>query len=207
MNSINSIMQSRSEFFQAQEKLSWKNKIIESADKHLMYGSGACGGYSMVLARTLQVLDYNVRIGQLKTIKNGWSSHIVVEYYSTLLNNWVMIDPLLKYIPKTKNGNMKSIIYLLENWDDLEDQMPIEFRDKFRFSDVRYTNWDKCNGVIKPIFIIAKLFKGKTFADQICLRIYALNAYAILFWIIIGIYFMFLSVIYLSYYKLKKYSD
>ena len=80
MTSITDIMQSRSALFQAQEQLSWKQDLFQSADIHLMYGSGACGGYSMVLARTLQVMGYNVRIGQLKVIKGGWGGHIIIEY-------------------------------------------------------------------------------------------------------------------------------
>lgn len=182
MTSINSIMQSRSALFQAQEQLSLKQDLFQSADVHLMYGSGACGGYSMVLARTLQVLGYEVRIGQLKVIEGGWGAHIIIEYYSNLLHKWVMIDPLFQFIPRTKGGNMASIQYLAKHWSDFEAQMPDEFKKRFRYDNVRYTNWDKFGGIPKLYYHTAKLFMGKTYADTICLRIYRLSTFPLLFW-------------------------
>jgi hypothetical protein len=128
MTSIHNTMQSRSAIFQGQEQLSWKQSLFNSADIHLMYGSGACGGYSMVLARTLQMLGYEVRIGQLKAIKGGWGAHIIIEYYSKTLGKWVMIDPLFTWIPRTKGGNMASIKYVAKHWPDFEAQMPEEFK-------------------------------------------------------------------------------
>ena len=188
MTSINSIMQSRSALFQAQEQLSWKQDLFQSADIHLMYGSGACGGYSMVLARTLQVLGYEVRIGQLKVIEGGWGAHIIIEYYSKLLNKWVMIDPLFQFIPRTKGGNMASIQYLAKHWSDFEAQMPEDFKNQYRYNDVRYTNWDKFGGIAKPYYGLAKLFMGKAYADTICLRMYGLSTFPLLFWSIEGAY-------------------
>ena len=167
MTSINATMQTRSAIFQGKEQLSWKQSVFKSADIHLMYGSGACGGYSMVLARTLQALGYNVRIGQLKAIKGGWGAHIIIEYYSDLLHKWVMIDPLFQFIPRTKGGNMASIQYLAKHWSDFEAQMPEDFKNQYRYNDVRYTNWDKFGGIAKPYYGLAKLFMGKAYADTI----------------------------------------
>jgi hypothetical protein len=188
MTSINSIMQSRSALFQAQEQLSLKQDLFQSADVHLMYGSGACGGYSMVLARTLQVMGYNVRIGQLKVIEGGWGAHIIIEYYSPLLKKWVMIDPLFQFIPRTKGGNMASVQYLAKHWPDFEAQMPDEFTSRFRYDNVHYTNWDKFGGIAKIYYHTAKLFMGKAYADTICLRMYGLSTFPLLFWSIEGAY-------------------
>ena len=188
MISINNIMQSRSALFQAQEQLSWKQELFQSADIHLMYGSGACGGYSMVLARTLDVLGYLVRIGQLKAVQGGWGAHIIIEYYSDLLHKWVMIDPLFTFIPRTKSGNMANIKYVAKHWSTFDDQMPEDFKRQYRYNDVRYTNWDKFGGILKPYYGLAKLFKGKAYADTICLRMYRLSTFPLLFWSIIGSY-------------------
>ena len=182
MTSINATMQTRSAIFQGKEQLSWKQSVFKSADIHLMYGSGACGGYSMVLARTLQALGYEVRIGQLKIIKGVWGGHIIIEYYSNLLHKWVMIDPLFQFIPRTKGGNMASIQYLAKNWSDFEAQMPEDFKNQYRYNDVRYTNWDKFGGIAKPYYGLAKLFMGKAYADTICLRMYGLSTFPLLFW-------------------------
>ena len=188
MTSIHNTKQSCSAIFQGQEQLSWKQDLFNSADIHIMYGSGACGGYSMVLARTLQVMGYNVRIGQLKIIKGGWGGHIIIEYYSKTLGKWVMIDPLFTWIPRTKRGNMASIQYVAKNWAAFEGQMPEDFKSKYRYTNVRYTNWDKFGGVMKPYYGLAKLFMGKPYADTICLRMYRLSTFPLLFWSIIGSY-------------------
>lgn len=189
MTSINNIMQSRSALFQGQENLSLKQDILQSADIHLMYGSGACGGYSAVLARTLQVLGYDVRIGQLKVIKGGWGGHIIIEYFSPLLKKWVMIDPLFTWIPRTKSGNMASVKYVAKHWQDFEGQMPEDFKRQYRYTNVRYTNWDKFGGIPKLYYKLAKLFMGKTYADNICLRMYRLSTFPLLFWSIVTGYF------------------
>ena len=188
MISLNASMQARSAIFQGHETLSWKQSLFQSADIHLMYGSGACGGYSMVFARTLQMLGYPVRIGQLKVIKGGWGGHIIIEYYSKTLHKWVMIDPLFTFIPRTKSGNMASIQYVAKNWAAFEGQMPDDFKNKYRYTNVRYTNWDKFGGVMKPYYGLAKLFMGKPYADTICLRMYRLSTFPLLFWSIIGSY-------------------
>jgi hypothetical protein len=188
MISIHNTMQSRSAIFQGQEQLSWKQDLFNSADIHIMYGSGACGGYSMVLARTLQVMGYNVRIGQLKAIKGGWGAHIIIEYYSTTLRRWIMIDPLFQFIPRTKGGKMASIKYVAKNWAAFEGQMPDDFKNQYRYNDVRYTNWDKFGGILKPYYHLAKLFMGKPYADTICLRMYRLSTFPLLSWCIVAGY-------------------
>jgi len=182
MTSLHTTMQSRSAIFQGHEQLSWKQNLFQSADIHLMYGSGACGGYSMVLARTLQAVGYNVRIGQLKIIKGGWGGHIIIEYYSKTLRKWVMIDPLFQFIPRTKSGKMASIKYVAKNFAAFESQMPEDFKNQYHYNDVRYTNWDKFGGILKPYYHLAKFFMGKPYADTICLRMYRISTFPLLFW-------------------------
>lgn len=193
MIGIHNIMQSRSALFQAREELSWKQDLFQSADIHLMYGSGACGGYSAVFARTLQVLGYDVRIGQLKIINGGWGGHIIIEYYSPLLKKWVMIDPLYTFIPRTKSGNMASIKYLAKNWSEFEDQMPKDFKRQYHYNKVRYTNWDKWGGILKPYYGLAKFFCGEDYANTICLRMYRLSTFPLLFWTVIVSYLAIFS--------------
>lgn len=201
MKSIHKMMKSRSELFQQRESLSLKQVLFQSSDVHLIYGSDACGGFSKTLARNLQIMGYNVRIAQLKLINGQWGGHIIIEYYSTLLKKWVMIDPIFAWIPRNRSGEMESANYVIKNWSELENQMPLELRNKFRFNDIRYTNWDKWNGILKPYYKLVKFIKGEAYADKICLRKYAINPYHIYFWSIIGIYFV---IIILSFvYKLN----
>jgi hypothetical protein len=182
MTSINDIMQSRHDLFQDQETHSWKQAAFQSADIDLMYGAGSCGGYSKVLARTLQLQGFDVRIGQLKTVKYGFGGHIIIELYSKTLHKWVFIDPLFKLIIRQKNGHWASVKEVAKNYHLYASQMPEKFNQDFKFNDVRYTNWAKFGGIAKPYYGIAKFFRGKQYADAICLRMYNLSTFPVLFW-------------------------
>ena len=186
MFSINNIMHSRHDLFKDQQVL--KQQIFHSADVDLMYGSGACGGYSMVLARTLDLLEYKVRIGQLKTISYGYGGHIILEYYSKTLDKWVMIDPLFTWIPRNRDGKFASVREVARFWKHYVPMMNPELAERFQFTDVRYTNWTKMGGIPKVYYHLAKFFRGKTYADTICLRMYSLSTFPLLFWSLVGGY-------------------
>jgi hypothetical protein len=194
MVSINDIMQSRHELFRGQEIHSWKQTVFQSVDIDLMYGSGACGGYSKVLARTLQLQGLNVRIGQLKTLGYGYGGHIIIEYYSKTLKKWVFVDPLFKLIVRQKNGDWASVKEVATHYDHYKNQMPEEFNQRYKFDDVRYTNWDKWGGIVKPYYFLSKFFNGKNYADTICLRMYRLSTFPLLFWSLQAAYFIVLVV-------------
>jgi hypothetical protein len=201
MISINDIMTSRHELFRGHEKQSWKQDVFQSADIDLMYGSGACGGYSKVLARTLQIQGFKVRIGQLKTLKFGYGGHIIIELYSETLNKWVFVDPLFKLIIRQKNGDWASVKEVAKNYELYSSQFPAEFNERFKFDDVRYTNWTKFGGIAKPYYGLAKLFKGERYADTICLRMYTLSSFPMLFW---SVTFGYLTTLGIGYWRWKR---
>lgn len=201
MTSINDIMQSRHDLFRDQEKHSWKQTVFQSADIDLMYGSGACGGYSKVLARTLQLQGLDVRIGQLKTLKFGYGGHIIIEYYSETLNKWVFVDPLFRLVVRQKNGDWAGVKEVAKHYDRYQTQMPAEFNARYKFNNVRYTNWDKWGGIAKPYYALAKLFKGKRYADTICLRMYDLSTFPVLFWSVEIVYLVLLGI---GYWRWKR---
>ena len=201
MTSINDIMQSRHELFRGTEQYSWKQSVFQSADIDLMYGSGACGGYSKVVARTLQLQGFDVRIGQLKTLKFGYGGHIIIEYYSEVLKKWVFVDPLFKLIIRQENGDWVSVKEVAKHYNLYRDQFPEEFNQRFQFNDVRYTNWDKWFGISKPYYYLAKLFKGEHYADTICLRMYTLSSFPVLFWSLETVYLVLLGI---GYWRWKR---
>jgi hypothetical protein len=149
-------------------------------------------------------LGYQVRIGQLKVIKGGWGGHIIIEYRSKLLHKWVMIDPLFTWIPRTKNGNMASVKYVASHWHEFEAQMPNHFKNQYRYTSVRYTNWDKWGGIAKPYYHLAKLFRGQRYADTICLRMYRLSTFPLLYWSTLGVYSALFSLGYFKYRRKRR---
>lgn len=196
ITSINDIMQSRHELFRGSEQYSWKQSVFQSADIDLMYGSGSCGGFSKVFARTLQLQGFDVRIAQLKTVRYGYGGHILIEYYSEILHKWVFVDPLFMLIIRQTNGDWASVKEVAKHYNRYSDQMPEKFNQKFKFDDVRYTNWDKWGEISKSYYALVKLFIGEHYADKICLRMYQLSTFPLLFWSLEGCYLFFLGIRY-----------
>jgi len=193
------LMHQRATIFRGLEKLSINQKLFGGADKDLMYGSGACGGYSMVFANTLKTMGLPVRIAQLKLTNGVWGGHIVIEYYSSTLNKWVMIDPLFQYVAHTQSGwlNAKEAA---QQWEQLEE-VPQELYSKFRFVDVRYTNWDKYHGLFKPLRWLLRIIRGEEYTSTFSMRVYLLNKVQWLFvpfFVLYGYYWWVLSIQYLK---------
>jgi hypothetical protein len=127
------MMSARRLLFKDQQQLSLKQKIFKSVDADIMYGGGACGGYSKVLARHLQLAGYDVRIGQLKVPKVGYGGHIVVEYFSKDFQKWILVDPLFELFIKLPNGVPASIEEIKNNWVYCSKQMSPEYRKHYKY--------------------------------------------------------------------------
>jgi hypothetical protein len=171
------MMNSRRSQFNDHYDLSLEQKIFRSVDVDLMYGGGACGGYSKVLARHLQLNGYKVRIAQLKVPVVGYGGHNVVEYFSKILNKWILIDPLFNMFIKLPNGHPASIKEIMENWSFCSKQMPYDYSVKFKFLGVRYTNWEKLGFVSASAYNSIAYAFGKDYAESIALRPYFLSMY------------------------------
>jgi hypothetical protein len=193
------MMNSRRSQFNDRYDLSFEQKIFRSVDVDLMYGGGACGGYSKVLARHLQLAGFEVRVAQLKVPVVGYGGHNVVEYFSKTLNKWILIDPLFNMFIKLPNGSPASIKEIMENWSFCSKQMPGDYSMKFKFLGVRYTNWEKLGFLSKSVYKGISLFYGKEYADSVTLRPYFLSMYKFLcllttcIYLLILIYFSFKS--------------
>ncbi|MFN5803937.1 MAG: hypothetical protein ACK420_01255, partial [Sphingomonadales bacterium] len=93
MVSINTMMQDRYNIFKGSEQLSYKARFFKSVDADLMYGAGACGGFSKVLSRAIKTAGFTTRIGQMK-VNGNYGGHILLEAYLPSLQKWVVMDPL-----------------------------------------------------------------------------------------------------------------
>ena len=77
------------------------------------------------------------------------------------------------------NKDLEENLYVCSSCDK---HLHMNFNARFKFDDVRYTNWDKYGGIAKPYYGLAKLLKGERYADTICLRMYDLSTFPVLFW-------------------------
>src|SRR5664279_211052 len=78
MRSCHNLLVSRGSIFEGKEFDGFKSELLEPTSFDLMTARGACGSFSMVLARILQGYKYEVRIAQMKS--NGvFAAHNIVE--------------------------------------------------------------------------------------------------------------------------------
>ena len=176
MTTINTMMYNRLYVFQNTEKLSWKNKLFNSVDADLMYGHGACGGFSKVLARSLKLSGYRVRIGQMR-VDGLYGGHIIVEVFLPGVNRWAVIDPLFLLTFTGKDGNWADFKEVRDNWSLYETAVPDGYDSRYRYEDIRYTNWDKIPVVGSLSYRFLCFVLGEKRADAISIRVWILNKY------------------------------
>ena len=178
MRTINTMMYNRFAVFNNTEQLSLKNRLFHSVDADLMYGQGACGGFSNVLSRSLQLSGYKVRIGQMKV--NGlYGGHIIVEVFLKDAQRWAVIDPLFLLTFKGKDGNWTGFAEIKHNWAYYQQQVPADYNKAYAYTAVRYANWEKIPVLGKAMYGSLQLLLGKEKAHGVSIRPLLLNRYAL----------------------------
>ncbi len=193
---IYDMMNSRREQFKDQYFMSLEQRFFRSVDVDLKYGGGACGGYSKVLARHLQLAGFKVRVAQLKVPVVGYGGHNVVEYFSKTLNKWILIDPLFNMFIFSKDGKPGNVQEIINNWNYYSKQMTKDYSLKFKFLGVRYTNWDKLGILSNSTYKTICFMKGKEYADSVALKTYFLSMYKLVSLFSLCLYGLFILLKY-----------
>jgi hypothetical protein len=170
------MMRDRHKIFRNKEQFSWKQRFFKSVDLDLMYGAGSCGGYSKVLTRSLSLAGYKVRIGQLK-VQGNYGGHILMEAYSKEFNKWILVDPLFGVMVTDSTGYPVSYIEAEARWEAIKNNFPLSYQKAYRYSGIRYTNWDKYGWVSQSIKKLGDLIVGKEAMDTFSMRPLLLSTY------------------------------
>jgi hypothetical protein len=187
MFSINKMMHDRNDIFKNTEQLSLKASVFQSVDADLMYGAGACGGFSKVFARALKAAGYTTRIGQMK-VNGNYGGHILLETYLPSLQKWVVMDPLFLLVFTNPKGQWASFKEVHENWDYYKKQIYYNYNYNYKYAGIRYTNWSKVPVLGSLVYNGLVLVKGKEEANTISLRPYLLDHYRFYKWVLVGVY-------------------
>ena len=185
MHACNSLLSSRSAVFTNQPLDGFKVDLLQPASIDLMTAKGACGSYSMVLARTLVNYDFPVRIAQMKA-KGIFAAHNIVEVKTE--KGWVVLDPLFNVYFIKPDLTLASFQDVKNNWDYYKKQVPPKYDMTYRYEDVRYSNWGKIPLILPAIKKILDLVIGKQKADTISMRMYFLKIYDFCFYLILVLY-------------------
>lgn len=178
MQTIHTMMFNRQAIFRNTEVLSYKNQIFHSVDEDLMYGHGACGGFSKVLSRSLQLSGYRVRIGQMQ-VNGVLGGHIIVEVWLDAAKRWVVIDPFFLLTFPGADGYWAGFQEIKRSWEQYRQLVPANYKPDYTYEGIRYTNWEKVPVAGKLVYALLELALGKEAAHGVSVRIYLLNMYAV----------------------------
>jgi hypothetical protein len=172
----------RETVFEGKQFQGFESDLLEPASIDLMTGRGACGSFSMVLARILQGYKFTVRIAQMKS-QGVFAAHNLVEALTE--HGWVVLDPFFNIYFEKPSHQLASFKDVKENWNYYKSQLPPGYNMNYNYEDVRYSNWSKIPIVLPAVKKILDLTLGKEKADGISLRTFFLRKYAICFNIIL----------------------
>jgi hypothetical protein len=200
MHACHDLLINRGSVFGGKQFNGFESNLLEPASMDLMTARGACGSYSMVLARVLQEYKYPVRIAQMKS--NGiFAAHNIVEVETR--HGWVVLDPLFDIYFINPSQKLAGFNEVKTNWDYYKNQLPANYDQQYRYEDVRYSNWTKIPIVLPAVKKILDLAIGKKEADNISLRTYFLRKYDIVFNVILVIFLFVFSFTLLQLIKAK----
>jgi hypothetical protein len=190
MRACHNLLVDRDSVFEGKQFQGFEASLLEPTSIDLMTARGACGSFSMVLARVLQGYKFPVRIAQMKS--NGvFGSHIVVEALTD--HGWVVLDPLYSIYFKNPSHQLASFNDVKENWNYYKSQLPPGYDMSYQYEDVRYSNWTKIPVVLPAFKKILDLTLGKQRADGISLRTYFLRKYVLCYNIILILFIIVFS--------------
>jgi hypothetical protein len=191
MHSCHDLLVSRGNVFGGKQFQGFESSLLEPTSMDLMTANGACGSYSMVLARVLQGYKFGVRIAQMKS--NGiFAAHNIVEVKTG--HGWVVLDPLFDVYFINPARQLASFEDVRTNWAFYKDQLPTKYDQRYRYEDVRYSNWTKIPVLMPAIKKILDLTIGKKQADEISLRTYFLRKYEICFNVVLIMFLFIFSI-------------
>jgi hypothetical protein len=193
MNSCYTLLDNRSHVFDNDESLDgFQVDFLHPATVDLMTAKGACGSYSMVLARVLQNYHYPVRIGQMKA--NGvFAAHNIIE--TRLNNRWVVLDPTFNLYFVRPDNQLAGFEDIKNNWDYYSKQVPANYNHEYKYEDVRYTNWEKIPIVLPAAKRFFGFIFGKERIDTFCMRVHFLKLYEIYFY---GMLILYIPVFFMT---------
>jgi hypothetical protein len=189
MDAVNSILH-RNGILSMNKADNFNSSFIESSESELEYVRGACGSYSMVLARVLITEGFRVRIGQM-LYDGHHANHIIVE--ARMSNGkWVVLDPFYNLYFRSRDGSLAGFAEVSSNWEYYKEQTPPDYYHEYTYKALRYTNWERFSFAGKAVRNILNWTIGPKRTAEFSLRPYILNKYRIFFFAVMIFYFPFI---------------
>ncbi|MGN6492504.1 MAG: hypothetical protein ACTHLE_10955 [Agriterribacter sp.] len=200
LNLVHELVSSSRVAFQDKKINSFKSDIVNPLTVDLMTGQGACGSYSLVMARLLDELKLETRIIQMK-VGNLYGGHIILEAKNG--GRWVVFDPLYNLYFKRPDGTLASFEDVSKDWASYKTQVPAGYDQNYRYEGKQYTNWNKIPVLMPALKKMLDWTIGKENADTLSLRILVLRKFRLLF--LAALATQLLLIFYMFYYTYNTY--
>ncbi len=200
MHVCNELLHNRASIFNDNDMAGFESDYMHPSSVDLMTTRGACGSYSIVLARLLQISHYPIRIAQMKA-HGIFAAHNVLEVYTN--TGWAVLDPTFNVYFKKPNAGMASFADVEANWKYYTSQLPAGYDTSYKYEDVRYTNWGKIPLLLPAAKKTLDLFLGPQRAEKISIRTYFLKMYDVYFYLAILLYIPIFLVTFKRFVKTK----
>lgn len=179
------LMHNRATTFAGAVALGPEADFFHGTSVDLMTTRGACGSYSLVLARLMEQYRYPVRIAQMKA-EGIFGDHNIVEVNTG--RSWVVLDPTFNLYFVRPDARLASFSDVQTNWSYYAHQTPKDYNPVYRYEDVRYTNWTKVPIVLPAIKGLLNMAIGRERADTFSVRSLFLSIYTVYFYLTLLLY-------------------
>lgn len=193
----NLIMPRQSLFF---EVGGLKSNVIQPLTVDLMTGQGACGSYTLVLARLLEEMNFPFRLIQMK-VEGKFGGHIILEA-EYAKDKWAVLDPIYNVYFKSKDGELANFDDVQNNWNYYVSQLPTNYDKRYCYEDKRYTNWEKIPIIMPLLKKSLEFFWGKDKVKRFSLRGLVLNKFRAYY--NCALFLQIALLIYIAYYAFRK---
>jgi hypothetical protein len=136
---VHDLLSPSAAFFKGRVQTTIRGRFFEGADLRFLDPRG-CGGFSLVLLRSLQTAGIRSRYVQMK-VDEHWGGHILVE--ARLDGRWVALDPLFGLSFRRSDGRLASAEDVHRDWPWYSRQVPNHYPSRYDYGGIRYTNWDR----------------------------------------------------------------
>jgi hypothetical protein len=143
------------------------------------------------LARILKTYRIPVRIAQMKAC-GYFGAHNIVE--AEIGSNWVVLDPTFNLCFHRPDSKLASFNDVHSNWAYYSKQVPPDYKQIYRYEDVRYTNWTKIPIISPAAKSLVSLFIGRERANTFSMRTLFMNTYQVYVYVLVALYIPLLLI-------------
>ena len=175
MNIASYIQKRNSEVFRDSKFSSIKINLIPPSFSALDYGGGACGSYTLFLARLLKKIGFKTKIVELNVNGNP-GGHIALGVETN--NKLLLVDPFFNHAFLDSTGNLSDIHEVANNWEKFYSKhLPSGYKPEYNYqAGWHYTNWNKWGLLSESCYKIGSFLLGKNKMDNFSMRYYLLGS-------------------------------